>query len=305
MPDIEIRPFRRADREQLATLANAHIGAVVPGWAISVQALLAQLEREPREAIVDPWVAERMTLVAELREQVVAAAHLRRYSDDDRAPEHVSGSAEIAWLIAWPDCAAAGAQLAEAAVGQLDRWGARRQHADGALPTPATYGIPDCWPHVEKLLESLGFHPGGPTEVILVAGVEDLPTSRGVKPPVDGLSLRRAVAHCSTAFVAYADGAPVGTVRVEADQTQGGVLSRLAGWAGMWECSVEEGWQRRGIGRWLLGHSADWLRLGGCSRLIDQAWPEQEDYLAFLGHMGFRELVRTRRGWERSVDGPG
>ncbi|MDQ3531762.1 MAG: N-acetyltransferase, partial [Actinomycetota bacterium] len=31
MSSIEVRPFRRGDREQLAALVNAHAAAVVPG----------------------------------------------------------------------------------------------------------------------------------------------------------------------------------------------------------------------------------------------------------------------------------
>ena len=30
---LEVRPFRRGDREQLTALVNAHIAAVVPGGA--------------------------------------------------------------------------------------------------------------------------------------------------------------------------------------------------------------------------------------------------------------------------------
>lgn len=56
MPSIQIRPFHRGDREQLTGLVNAHVGAVVPGVSISVNTLMSQLEREPGEAIVDPWV---------------------------------------------------------------------------------------------------------------------------------------------------------------------------------------------------------------------------------------------------------
>jgi hypothetical protein len=158
---VEIRPFRREDREQLTRLVNAHIGAVVPGWALSVSAVLAQLEREPAEFVVDPWIAERVTLVALERERVVAAAHLRRYATDARVPDWANGAAEIAWLVAWPDSAAAGAALACAAVGTMEQWGAVRYFADGGLPTPATYGIPACWPHIRSIIEGAGFHPDG------------------------------------------------------------------------------------------------------------------------------------------------
>ena len=49
--------------DQLTALVNAHAAAVLPGVSASVNAVLAQLEREPGEFIVDPWVSERQTLV--------------------------------------------------------------------------------------------------------------------------------------------------------------------------------------------------------------------------------------------------
>jgi hypothetical protein len=79
MSTVQVRPFRRPDREQLTTLVNAHVAAVVPGVAVSVNTVMSRLERDPGEFIVDPWVAERITLVAEQRRRVVAAAHLLRY----------------------------------------------------------------------------------------------------------------------------------------------------------------------------------------------------------------------------------
>jgi len=36
MSDVQVRPFRRADRDQLTQLVNAHAEAVVPGMSVSV-----------------------------------------------------------------------------------------------------------------------------------------------------------------------------------------------------------------------------------------------------------------------------
>ena len=77
MSSIAVRPFRRSDRDQLTDLLNAHAEAVVPGMSVPVNAVLSQLERDPGEFIVGPWVSERATLVAEQRGRV-AAAHLLR-----------------------------------------------------------------------------------------------------------------------------------------------------------------------------------------------------------------------------------
>jgi GNAT superfamily N-acetyltransferase len=272
----------------------------VPGWALSVSAVLAQLEREPAEFVVDPWITERITLVALERQRVVAAAHLRRYATDARVPDWANGAAEIAWLVAWPDSAAAGAALACAAVRTMEQWGAIRYFADGGLPTPATYGIPACWPHIRSIIEGAGFHQEGNDEVILVARVDSLPTAAATG--VRGLSVRREVAESSTRFAARDEhGEVVGAVHVEVDLTDGGTRARFAGWAGVWELWVAEQWQRHGVGTWLLGHAADWLRLAGTRYLLDQAWPREEAYLSFLADHGFTELTRTAKGWVRDA----
>jgi len=37
MSDVQVRPFRRGDRDQLTMLVNAHAGAVVPGMSGTAQ----------------------------------------------------------------------------------------------------------------------------------------------------------------------------------------------------------------------------------------------------------------------------
>ena len=98
----EIRVFARPHRDQLTELVNAHIAAVVPGWALPVSALLAQFEREPAQYVVNPWVLDRTTLVAVERDRIVAGAHLKRYGTDDRGMPDYHDASEIAWLVAWP-----------------------------------------------------------------------------------------------------------------------------------------------------------------------------------------------------------
>lgn len=56
------------------------------------------------------------------------------------------------------------------------------------------------------------------------------------------------------------------------------------------------------------GRQADWLLLAGADRLLNYAWLDgtdpgdldYADYRAFLPAAGFRELTRTRRGWNRT-----
>ncbi len=47
MPSVQVRPFRRDDRDQLTRLVNAHAEAVVPGMSVSVNTVLGSLERQP------------------------------------------------------------------------------------------------------------------------------------------------------------------------------------------------------------------------------------------------------------------
>jgi GNAT superfamily N-acetyltransferase len=298
VPSIEIRPFRRSDRDQLTDLVNAHVEAVLPGVSVSPNAVLSQLEREPDEIVVDPWVATRHTLVAIRHDRLVAAVHLRTFADEDRvAPDH-RGAGEFLWLLFWPGSDEAADALAAAAIAALERAGARRVHGDGSLPAPATYGIPEVWPHVAAALRRAGFTPGQRTEAILVADVADLP--RPGDPPLPELELHVALGGRGTRFSAVLDGTVVGIHEVQTDLTAGGTRSRLAGWADVWELHVDAAHRRRGIGTWLVGHAADRLRLARADRLLAYTVPgEDAGELPFLRRMGFRELTRTTRGWIR------
>lgn len=297
MPSIEIRPFRRSDRDQLTGLVNAHVQIVVPGVGVSVNALMSQLEREPDEALVDPWVIERKTLVAVERDAIVAGAHLLRYGDDDRVGEAYRGVAEIRWLVCRPDADAAGDALAAACLAAMNAWGAARQYADGSLPAPFVYGVPACWPHIRELYERAGFVRDGRVEILLVAKVEDLPTP--AEPPLPGLELRRTLGTWPR-FAAMLGEDTIGYVEVDTYVGGRSNLSRIAGWADVGNLFVREQDRRQGVATWLLGHAAEWLRLGEVSRLVTYATPCQEDELAFDASVGFRELVRTERGWRRT-----
>jgi hypothetical protein len=268
-----IRPFTRADRDQLTALVNAHIAAVVPGASVSVNALLSQLEREPAEVIVDPWVVERRTLVAIENDAVVAGAHLLRYSDDDRVGGGYRGRIDIRWLVAQPDATAAAAELLAATSATI---------ADGSLPAPFVYGVPDVWPHIRALYAAAGFEPSR-VEVLLVADVGDL--------PVGAPEVQRTLGGWTRLSLGGA------YIELETDLTAGGLLSRFAGWADIGNLVAPDDDTRR----LLLAAAADWLRLGGVQRLVAYADPGGE---TFYVANGFRELVRTERGWVRAPEEP-
>jgi GNAT superfamily N-acetyltransferase len=314
MSDVQVRPFRRADRDQLTQLINAHAEAVVPGMSVSVNTVLSSLERQPGEFIEDPWVSERVTLVAEQRNRVAAAAHLLRYFPDERAGESARDSGEIRWLLywplapagnpCWPDATGAAEALMAACAGVFGRWGVARQHACGDLPVPGVYGVPAQWPHVAALYRRAGFSHTGHTEVVYLVPVEDLPGPG--RPPLDGLAVTRSVGINGCRLSAVLGGEVIGYIEIEI-LDQGERMSRHGGWADVGNLHVAPGFGRRGVGSWLLAQAADWLRLAGVSRLLNYAWLEgtdpgglnYDDYRAFLAAAGFRELTRTARGWTK------
>jgi GNAT superfamily N-acetyltransferase len=307
MPSIEVRPFHRRDRDQLTALANRHIQAVVPGAGVSVSTMLNHLERQPDEFIVDPWVRERLTLVAEQRGRVAAAAHLLRYHDDARAGESYRGCGEIRWFLYWPgapagnpywpDASDAADRLMATCLRRLDGWGAHTWYAAGDLPAPGVYGVPEQWPHIRARYRRAGFTHTGGAETVHLAPVDDLP--HPAEPPVPGLAARRSVGVNGTRLSAVLDAEPIGYIEVEAVD-QGERSSRHHGWADIGNLHVATEYRRRGVATWLVGQAADWLRLAQIERLLGYASLDDCGDRAFLSAAGFRELTRTLRGWTRT-----
>lgn len=194
----------------------------------------------------------------------------------------------------------AGAALAAACVRQLEDWHVTRQWADGSLPTPATYGVPDAWPQVRDLLQGAGFNDhAGRTETLL-AGTLDGAGAPG-PAPIEGLVIRRQVGHLTTAFSAVLDGDVVGYVHVQGDLTRGATLSRMPGWAEMWDLRVEPEFRHRGLATWLVRTAVAWLRLGGSTRMLATAAPDmaEPDMERFYARFGWYEISRCGRGWQR------
>lgn len=306
---VRVRPFVRSDRDQLTSLVNAHLGAVAPGSSVSVQALLSSLEREPGEFLVDPWVVERRTLVAEQRRRVVAAAQLLRYGTGDEVGEHYRDTGEIRWLVCWPeapfwpDSPVAGAALLSACLAQLDAWRVRACYADGSLPGPGVYGVPEQWPHITSLYEAAGFS-GGRREHVLISTTARLLNE--LTPSRLDLRLSRVLGVSGTRFRAHPT-APsmadtvLGYLELDTNLGEAGRFSPGAGWADVGNLFVAESHRRRGVATWLLGHASHWLDLGGIGRLLTYLGtdPADDGEASFWAATGFERLTTTRRMLER------
>lgn len=301
MSETQVRPFRRSDREQLTDLVNAHVRAVVPGLSVPVNTVLSALEREPGEFITDPWVTDRVTLVAEQRARVVAAAHLLRYGTGEEVGEFYRDAGEIRWLVHWPaasywpDSIVASEALMTACLAQMRRWGVSRRYADGTLPAPGVYGVPEQWPHIRGLYERAGFVHQGHTEILLLAAVDEMPPPAAA--PLEGLRVRRALGVNGTRLSAWLEDEEIGCIEVDTGLAEAGRLVRLGGWADVGNLKVNAAYRRRGVATWLVSQAAEWLRLGRIDRLLGYAMADEEDGLAFMLRVGFRELTRTSRDW--------
>jgi GNAT superfamily N-acetyltransferase len=296
----EIRPFLRHDREQLTDLVNAHVKAVIPGCSVPVATLLSQMERDPGEYIVDPWVVERETWVAIEDDRVVAGVHLHRYGDDPSVGPALRNAAGINWLVCWPSNLDAGGNLMRVANERLDRWKPRVAILDMSLPALLAYGIHDAWPHLSILAREAGFSDAdGRTELQFILALDE------VEPPGDapikGLTVRRRLHVFGAAFAAMLDGREIGYLEVDDDFTRHGSMLRNDGWADISNLVVEEDHRGVGVASWLLCHAAAWLRMGGSRNLISYLGDDEVESPLHAWNVanGFTELNRTRRGWSR------
>ncbi|EGE44402.1 N-acetyltransferase [Streptomyces sp. SID4928] len=298
-----VRTFRRSDRHQLTDLVNRHAAAVLPGVSTSVNTVLSSLEARPDEYVVDPWVAERLTLVTEHRGRVVAAAHLHRYRDEPDVGPDYRGAVAVPWFVHHPGgdpvSSEAADRLLAACLATATRWRARSVHADGALPCPGVYGVPAAWPHVRSALERAGFVHTGATEVLLLAEVSDLPEP-GERAGRESPALLRTLGPLGTRFTALAGDRVLGHLELDTTLDRPERVGRGGGLAELADVELDadapEGADE--ILARLLARAREWLTLCGIDRLLTCACPEERDEIDALRRHGFREVTRTARGWE-------
>jgi GNAT superfamily N-acetyltransferase len=300
---IQIELFHPDHLPQLQDLVNTHLSVVVPGWSLPADYIARHLRRNPGQYVIDPWVLERMTLVALEKERVVAAAHLLHYGTHDAVGEYLKNAGDIAWLLAWPEHDNAATPLLRVCHEQMRAWAVPRILAwDSHLPVPLFVGIPEVWPHLARLFTSAGYRPIPEREEALYGGrlaAVPLPA----RAPVDGLRLRRVLRDDrGVAFVALVNHQEVGWCECDTNLSRGGELSALHGWAELTEMFVDANWRSRGIGSWLVQHAVEWLRLAGCDRIAFSVARDDEQNGAghFYQRFGWHTFVRWQQGWSLS-----
>lgn len=292
-----VRPFERRDRDQLTALVNLHVAAVLPGVVLSVNAVLAQLEREPQETIVDPWVAERRCLVIERPDGIAAATLLHRFRTDAHVSDDYRGTGEIRWLVCRTDAMEDGARLLEAALERMHDWGVCSVSADCALPAPGCHGIPDALPHLRSLLTRAGFSEPTRKEWVLAAECDALAAA-----VPDDLEVSRALGRLGTRFTLSRARSELGFIELcdqFAELARSSVAKR---WADIGDLVVHDGSDPAEVVPALLSIGAQWMLLGGIERLIAY-WAIDVDPGERLANFvaGFQLLTRNERGFTRKI----
>lgn len=299
---MRVQPYESAYLPGLRDLVNKHLSSVVPGWAITDEALAAHLIRNPGEPVTDPWVVERSTLTVTEGWEVLAVTHLLRYGDGAEVGRYFRGAGEIGWLLCVPGRPEAASEVLLAAREVLALWGAVREEVcSGGLPVPSFGGVPDCWPHVAAALRKAGYEARPEHREALYGG-----TLAGVPkagdPPLPGLEVVRSTGRFGIRFSACEGGEggeEVGHLECVRDLTGGGSMPALGGWAELAELWVRERSRDRGVGRWLVEHAARWLLLGDCDRIVFVVGEDDEDAGAgrFYRRFGWGVLTRLTRSW--------
>ncbi len=294
----KIEPLEEYHLPQVLDLANAHLGAVIPGWSMTAGYFRDRLKRNPTEWVTDPWVAERKSLVCVVDDRVCAAAHLLRYGDDTRWTE----TAEVAWLLFWPQEHLAGKMILKACLRRMKAWKATDQRVSGPLPVPPCVGVPHVWPHIGRLLEQCGYTCNAEVDESIYGGpLEGIPSPG--EAPVAGVSIHRDLGKFSTRFVARLEGRDIAYVECDSDLTRGGQLPALSGWGELSEVETTKAMRNRGLGSWVMRHAVEWLRLAGCSRVVFSVDRDDERASAgrFYRRFGWTPLVRQNH-WTRSSE---
>ena len=295
---VQIEAFEPTSLPQIQAMANSHLSQVVPGWALPADYIAERLKRNPDQFILDPWVVERNTIVAEQAGKVHAVAHLLRYGDREDVSQDYRNVGEIDWFLFWPKKQDSAAALLNAAKEQMRKWQTRTCYAPFSLPVPVVHGVPDAWPHIKSSIVEAGFYTSmDRTEAVYSGGLPA--TEARVKPPVPGVYFEQHTDASETQFAAKFDQEPIGVFVTVADLSKSGKLPALSGWGELADIQVSEKWRDRGIGSWPKGQVVRWLRSTGCKQVVLNVSSDDEAKGAgrFYRRFGWDIKARLEIGW--------
>ena len=252
----------------LHSLMNWHMAAVIAGWELSPAYIEQQLQSNPEQPVLDPWVIERATLCVMDQGSVVAAAHLLRYGSGPEVGEDYRGIGEIAWALHFPSNHAAGVTLLAEARQHIRAWGVRSPAASFNL-AGILFGVPSSWPHVRRALAEAGFRVQAGDYGREVIRHGPVPAEEpGQLAPDLGLRVLSRTGAEGIRFGVLDGTKEVGYCEARPDLTRGGLVPALARWGEISDFEVAEPWRGRGIGTWLLGRVCAALTVAGRDRVV-------------------------------------
>ena len=192
------------------------------------------------------------------------------------------------------DADAVGARLLDRTLAQMRSWEVTKVDAEINLPAIGCYGVPDTLPHIRRLLLNAGFERPTRAELVLAARCEALHGHQ-----LDGATTTRTLGLLGPRFTLSADGEELGFIEVTEAPAEMARSSVAARWADIGNLILSEHVDPARAMPALLSAAADWLLLGGVTRLVDY-WAEDVDspsHLEQLERAGFRVLVRNERGF--------
>jgi hypothetical protein len=107
----EIRPFLVTTAISSPILVNAHIKAVDPRLFGPVATLLSQMERDPGEYIVDPWVIETRDVGGDRSRPAGRGGCICTVRQDAASARRCATRREVNWSAVWPANVDAGRRL--------------------------------------------------------------------------------------------------------------------------------------------------------------------------------------------------
>ncbi|MBK7820235.1 MAG: GNAT family N-acetyltransferase [Tessaracoccus sp.] len=126
---------------------------------------------------------------------------------------------------------------------------------------------------------------------------------RGYPGPTLRPHRREDAGAAGTRFAAHLGPEVIGYIEVDIRTGDTGLVGSHSGLADIGNLWVSPSHRRNGVGRWLVGQAAAWLRLGHADRLLNYVGTDDATGMAFATAVGFTPLTTTTRGWRLNAPG--
>jgi GNAT superfamily N-acetyltransferase len=295
---ISIQYYQPENLHGLQALINSHLRLIVDEWSLPGGYIATSLSSDPLQVLLNQWVTERVTLCASKNDQVVAAAHLLRYSTGSSVSTDYQNAGDIGWFLFLPKEIDAAKKLFDQCQTQFARWGVSKSYIwDFNLPVPVFLGLPDAWPHITDFLVSMHCKPSTSLNEAIFGGwiKQDIVEHQ---PPIEELHVEIKHAEPEAQISALVGSSLVGKCSFQDDLTLGGALPAFDSWAALSAIEISKPWRDKGIGTWLIQLMIH--RLSTQRKKITFSVTHDDEVAGagrFYARFGWGVLARSTKGW--------